>query len=68
MEWSVPEVPPVPWWLIFMCIVAVVVTGLLAARFRRRIWNGRYDVKICKGCGANLPAHAAYCRQCGQRA
>lgn len=55
-----------PSWLLIM-VVAVLVIALVSAARRRRWMQRNFDVKVCPQCGASLPPHAGYCRQCGRK-
>lgn len=56
-----------PTWLVFMIILFVVFVAVANAKKRRRWMDQQFGVKVCPQCGANLPPHANFCRQCGRR-
>lgn len=54
-------------WLLILILVVVVVTASSTARHRKELERRRWEVKVCPHCGASQPAHASFCRACGQR-
>ena len=52
------------WMLLALVVVLLVIATSATRRLTRR--QGRWDVKVCPHCGVSQPAHAAYCRGCGQ--
>jgi ribosomal protein L40E len=53
------------WLLILIFVIAFIATA--SARRLRMLERRRYEVRVCRQCGSNQPAHAAFCRQCGTR-
>lgn len=60
-------IPESPMWLLILILVVVVVTASSTARHRKELERRRWEVKVCPHCGASQPAHASFCRACGQR-
>jgi ribosomal protein L40E len=55
------------WLLILVFVTAVIVTVASLKRRKEQQGLGRWDVRVCRQCGAAQPPHAVYCRACGQR-
>lgn len=56
----------VPSWLMVAALLALVLAALAVARLRKHA-DRRWDVKICRDCGANNPPHAQHCSVCGRK-
>lgn len=55
-----------PTWLLIL--IAVVIFVAIASSKRRRLLDRqRFEVRVCRHCGASQPGHAAFCRTCGRR-
>jgi ribosomal protein L40E len=52
---------------LLILIFVIAFLAIASARRRRMLDHRRYDVRVCRQCGSNQPAHAAFCRQCGRR-
>jgi ribosomal protein L40E len=56
-----------PMWMMVTMTVVFLIIAISSSRRRKDLERRRWDVKVCRQCGASHPAHAAYCRNCGQR-
>jgi ribosomal protein L40E len=54
-----------PW--LEIIVLAIVVVGVMQSRRRKLLERRRYEIRVCRQCGSSQPAHAQFCRHCGQR-
>jgi len=54
-----------PFFIVF--VAAVLLFLLIATASQHRRYLSQTQSKLCKGCGANHPNFATFCRRCGRK-